>query len=135
MEQYDVIVVGTGEGGSAVATRCAKAGRRVAIIDDEPYGGTCALRGCDPKRVLAGASELVDWHCRMLGHGVTGATSLDWPALMKFKRTFTEPVPQRRDAAFKKLGIATYHGVGRFSSPDRFVADDRQLTAKLFVIA
>ena len=72
MEHYDVIVVGTGEGGSGVATRCAKAGRRVAIIDDDPYGGTCALRGCDPKRVLAGASELVDWHRRMLGHGVTG---------------------------------------------------------------
>ncbi len=135
MEHYDVIVVGTGQGGSGVATRCAKAGRRVAIIDDEPYGGTCALRGCDPKRVLAGASELVDWHRRMLGHGVTGETSLDWSALMTFKRTFTEPVPQRSEAAFKKLGIATYHGVGRFSGPDQFVTDGKELTAKFFVIA
>ena len=135
MEHYDVIVVGTGEGGSAVATRCAKAGRRVAIIDDEPYGGTCALRGCDPKRVLSGASELVDWHRRMLGHGVTGETSLDWSALMTFKRTFTDPVPQGREAAFRKLGIATYHGFGRFSSADQFVADGKELTAKFFVIA
>lgn len=130
-----MIVVGTGEGGSAVATHCAKAGRRVAIIDDEPYGGTCALRGCDPKRVLAAASELVDWNRRMLGHGVTGETSLDWSALMTFKRTFTEPVPQRREAAFKKLGIATYHGVGRFRSPHQFIADGAELTAKFFVIA
>ena len=129
MQRYDVIVVGTGEGGSAVATRCANAGRRVAIIDDEPYGGTCALRGCDPKRVLAGAAELIDWHRRMLGHGVTGETSLDWSALMNFKRSFTEPVSQRREAAFKKLGIATYHGVGRFTSPDKFVADGKELTA------
>jgi glutathione reductase (NADPH) len=135
MEQHDVIVVGTGEGGSAVATRCAKAGRRVAVIDDEPYGGTCALRGCDPKRVLAGASELIDWDHRMLRHGVTGETRLDWSALMAFKRTFTEPVPQRQEAAFKKLGIATYHGVGRFRSPDRFVVDGKELTAKFFVIA
>jgi glutathione reductase (NADPH) len=135
MEHYDVIVVGTGEGGSAVATRCANAGRRVAVIDDEPYGGTCALRGCDPKRVLAGASELVDWNRRMSGHGVTGATSLDWSALMTFKRTFTEPVPARRETKFKKLGIATYHGAGRFNSPDQFVADGKELTAKFFVIA
>lgn len=135
MENYDVIVVGTGEGGSGVATRCAKAGLRVAVIDDEPYGGTCALRGCDPKRVLAGASELVDWDRRMVGHGVSGETSLDWSALMTFKRTFTDPVPQRREASFKRLGIATYHGVGQFSSPDEFVADGKELTAKFFVIA
>ena len=135
MEHYDVIVVGTGEGGSGVATRCAKAGLRVAVIDDEPYGGTCALRGCDPKRVLVGGSELVDWHRRMLGHGVSGDTRLDWSALMTFKRAFTEPVPQRRETAFKKLGIATYHGVGRFSSPDQFAADGKELTANFFVIA
>src|SRR5690348_10412558 len=48
-ESYDLIVIGTGAGGSGVATRCRKAGWRVAIVDDEPYGGTCALRGCDPK--------------------------------------------------------------------------------------
>lgn len=135
MERYDVIVIGTGEAGSPVATRCANAGKRVAIVDDEPYGGTCSLRGCDPKRILVGASELVDWQRRLLGHGVIGPTSLDWSALMAFKRTFTEPVPQRREASFKKLGVATYHGVGRFKSPDRFVVDGKELTARFFVIA
>ena len=40
MESFDLIVVGTGAGGSGVATRCAKAGWQVAVIDDEPYGGT-----------------------------------------------------------------------------------------------
>jgi len=39
MERYDLIVVGTGAGGSGVANRCAEAGWRVAAIDDEPYGG------------------------------------------------------------------------------------------------
>src|ERR1700674_4613801 len=135
MESYDLIVVGTGEGGTGVATRCAKAGWRVAVIDDEPYGGTCALRGCDPKRVLVGASELVDWHRRMVGHGVGGEMGLDWSALMTFKRTFTEPVPPRREAAFKELGIATYHVPGRFIGLDQFVADGKELRAKSFVIA
>jgi glutathione reductase (NADPH) len=95
MQQYDLVVVGTGVSGSGVATRCAEAGWRVAIVDDEPYGGTCELRGCDPKRVLAGVSELVDWQRRMVGRGVSEATTLDWAALMKFKRTFTEPVPAK----------------------------------------
>ena len=135
MERYDLIVVGTGSGGSGAANRCARAGWRVAVIDDEPYGGTCALRGCDPKKVLVGASELVDWHRRMNGRGVSGEPSLDWAALMRFKRTFTEPIAPQREAAFKKLGIDTYHAIGRFIAPDRFVADGKELESKFFVIA
>lgn len=135
MERYDLIVVGTGAGGGGVASRCAKAGWRVAVIDDEPYGGTCALRGCDPKKVLVGISELIDWHRRMSGQGVRGDTVLDWPGLMKFKRTFTEPVPKTQEAAYKKLGIATYHGTGHFTGPDRFAADGKELESKFFVIA
>lgn len=135
MERYDLIVVGTGAGGGGVATRCARAGWRVAVIDDEQYGGTCALRGCDPKKVLVGVSELIDWHRRMTGRGVSGDARLDWPALMEFKRTFTEPVPARQEAGYTKLGIATYHGIGRFTGPDRFSADGTDLESKFFVIA
>jgi len=134
-QRYDLIIVGTGAGGGGVATRCAEAGWRVAVIDDEPYGGTCALRGCDPKKVLVGASELIDWHHRMSGRGASGDARLDWTALMKFKRTFTEPVPNRQEASYKKLGIATYHGTGRFTAGDRFVVDGNELESKFFVIA
>lgn len=135
MERYDLIVVGTGAGGSGAATRCAKAGWRVAVIDDEPYGGTCMLRGCDPKKVLVGVSEVVDWYRRMTGQGVTGEARLDWPALMRFKRTFTEPVPRTQETSYQKLGITTYHGTGHFTGSDRFLADGKELESKFFVIA
>src|SRR6202171_2428786 len=135
MERYDLIVVGTGAGGSSAATRCANAGWRVAVIDDEPYGGTCALRGCDPKKVLVGVSELIDWHCRMTGHGVSGESRLDWPALMRFKRTFTDPVPRQQEEAYRKLGVETRHGVGRFAGADRFLVDGKELESRFFVIA
>jgi glutathione reductase (NADPH) len=95
MDRYDLIVVGTGAGGSGVANRCATEGWRVAVVDDEPYGGTCALRGCDPKKVLVEVSQVVDWQRRMIGRGVSGEATVDWPALMEFKRTFTDPVPSR----------------------------------------
>jgi len=57
--RFDIIVVGTGVAGSAIARRCRAAGRKVAIIDERPFGGTCQLRGCDPKKVLRGAVEPV----------------------------------------------------------------------------
>ena len=136
MERYDLVVVGTGAGGGGAATRCAKAGWRVAIIDDEPYGGTCLLRGCDPKKVLVGVSELVDGYRRMSREGLTADNArLDWPALMRFKRTFTEPVPRQQETSYQKLGIATYHGGGRFTGPDRFLADGKELESKFFVVA
>ncbi len=49
---YDLVVIGTGTAASVAASRCRSAGWRVAVIDHLPFGGTCALRGCDPKKVL-----------------------------------------------------------------------------------
>jgi glutathione reductase (NADPH) len=134
-EPFDLIVIGTGSGGSAPAYRCREAGWRVAVLDDLPYGGTCALRGCDPKKVLVGAAELADWNRRMQGRGMTGDAQISWPELMRFKRTFTDPVPVDREQAFEKAGIATYHGPGRLVSPDKLSVDSEVLEARHFVIA
>ena len=107
-------MIGTGAGGSTVAHKCRKAGWKLAIIDSNPFGGTCALRGCDPKKVLVGAAELIDWNNRMKGKGVSANNEMDWQQLMGFKRTFTEPVPASRENAFTKAGIDTFHGRARF---------------------
>jgi glutathione reductase (NADPH) len=113
-EQFDLIVIGTGAAGSPVAQKCRAAGWQVAIVDSRPFGGTCALRGCDPKKVLVGAAELIDWHTRMQGKGVAADAGADWPALMRFKRTFTDPVPKSKEKGFEEAGIATFHGRARF---------------------
>src|ERR1700735_4759631 len=92
--KFDLIAIGTGSAASAVASRCREAGWQVAIVDSRPFGGTCALRGCDPKKVLVGAAEAIDWTRRMKGKGIQVAKlQIDWPELMRFKRSFTEPVP------------------------------------------
>jgi glutathione reductase (NADPH) len=134
-DQFDLIVLGTGAGGSTPAYTCRSAGWRVAVMDDLPFGGTCGNRGCDPKKVLVGAAEVVSWQRRMRGHGVAGDASIDWPALMRFKRSFTEPVPASREAAFQQAGIETFHGEARFVADDRVAISGRELTAKHFVIA
>ncbi len=66
-KNFDLIVLGTGSAASTVAYKCRSSGWEVAVIDSRLFGGTCALRGCDPKKVLVGATELVDWH-----HGFPG---------------------------------------------------------------
>src|SRR6266852_9227384 len=105
MVAYDLIVIGTGTAAQVAAGRVRKAGRSVAVIDSRPFGGTCALRGCDPKKVLVSAAEAIDRNRLMKGKGIDGAARIDWPELMKFKRSFTEPVPGNRERGFDQAGI------------------------------
>jgi glutathione reductase (NADPH) len=133
---FDVIVIGTGSAASAVALRCREAGWQVAVVDSRPFGGTCALRGCDPKKVLVGAAEAVDWIRRMKGKGIQAEKlQIDWPELMRFKRTFTEPVPKLREEGFAKAGIAAFHGRARFAGPTTVEVGEETLQGRYVVIA
>lgn len=135
-QRFDLIVLGTGTAASTVAYRCRRAGRRVAVIDSRPFGGTCALRGCDPKKVLVGAAEVVDWSRRMTSQGVRGeSTAIEWTDLMRFKRSFTDPVPANREEGFAEAGIATFHGATRFEGPTAVRVGDDILESQHIVIA
>lgn len=125
---FDLIVIGTGVAATTVAYKCKSAGWSVAIIDSRPFGGTCALRGCDPKKVLVGAAEIVESVTRMKNKGISYAdkcesesdssVKIKWNDLMEFKRTFTEPVPENRENSFHKAEITSFHGIAQFTSPN-----------------
>ena len=135
-KQFDLIVIGTGTAASTVASHCRSAGWQVAIIDSRPFGGTCALRGCDPKKVLVGAAELKDWISRMSGHGVhTNDERIDWVELMRFKRTFTDPVPKSQEESFAKVGIVPFHGRARFVDGTAVQIGDDVLEGRHVVVA
>ncbi len=135
-KKFDLIVIGTGAGGSTVAHKCRKEGWDVAIIDSRPFGGTCALRGCDPKKVLVGAADLIDWTRRMEGKGISSkSTEIAWQELMRFKRTFTEPVPENREKGYAKAGIIAYHGRTSFINQTTVRVGDNTLTARFVHIA
>ena len=135
-KNFDLIVIGTGSAASTVAYMCRSAGWEVAVIDSRPFGGTCALRGCDPKKVLVGAAELVDWHNRMTGNGVISKqVKIDWSALMRFKRTFTEPVPDNNEKGFSKAGIDMFHGRARFVGKTSIKVGEDTLSGRHVLIA
>src|SRR6266568_4827342 len=115
---YDLVIVGTGTAAMTAAMRVRAAGWSVAVIDFRPFGGTCALRGCDPKKMLISGAEAVDAGRRMQGHGVPGELRINWPELIAFKRTFTDPVPQKQEAHYAAQGIDAFHGLARFTSAD-----------------
>lgn len=54
---YDLFVIGGGSGGVRAARVAAQAGARVALAEEDRYGGTCVIRGCVPKKLMVFASE------------------------------------------------------------------------------
>ncbi len=134
-QNYDLIVIGAGTGGNGVARMVAAEGWRVAIVDSLPYGGTCALRGCDPKKMLIAVTEGVDWAHNMKGKGLETRISVNWPEMISFKRTFTDNMPPRIESGLKKAGITTLHGEARFTGPNTVEVNGEILRAKYFHIA
>jgi glutathione reductase (NADPH) len=135
MKTYDLVVIGSGTAAQVVSARVRKAERTVAVVDHRPFGGTCALRGCDPKKMLISGAEAIDAAHRMQGHGVIGELRISWPELIAFKRTFTDPVPQKQEARYAALGIDAFHGLARFVGPDVVSVAGQELKARHIVIA
>ena len=134
-KKYDVIVIGTGVAGGKIAAECAKAGKSVAITDSREYGGTCALRGCNPKKVLVNAAEVIHRSRALRNRGLIGDIGVIWPELVNFEKKFTEGVPEYKKKRFKELGVDMYHGEASFTSKDGVVINNEELIAEFIVIA
>ena len=132
----DMIVIGTGSAAQNVAYTCRASGWSVAVVDSRPFGGTCQLRGCDPKKVLVGVAELVDWSRRLQDKGISApGLSIKWPDMMRFKRTFTDPVPEQTEHSFVEAGITVRHGRARFVDRTAVRVGDDTLVGHHTVIA
>ena len=134
-DRYDLVVIGSGTAAQVAAAKVRAAGWKVAVIDHRPLGGTCALRGCDPKKMLIGGAEAIDHVRRMQDKGVTGRTAINWPELMAFKRGFTDPVPGHQEQRYREKGIATYQGRARFTGPHALKVGEDSLQSDHVLIA
>ena len=135
-DSYDLIVIGAGMAGVNAANKCGAAGWRVAIVDELPYGGTCALRGCDPKKILRRGAEIIDAARLLQGKGIDpGGLAIDWADLMGHKRGFTDPVPQNMERGLESNAVETLHGTATFTGPNELQVDGRPLRSERFLIA
>jgi glutathione reductase (NADPH) len=134
-DRFDLVVIGSGTAAQTTIARVRAAGWRVAVVDHRPFGGTCALRGCDPKKMLVSGEEAIETASRMAGHGVEGALRIDWPRLMAFKRSFTGPIPAEQAAHYAEMGVEALRGLARFVGRDAVEVDGRRLDFEHLLIA
>ncbi|MEP4079908.1 dihydrolipoyl dehydrogenase family protein [Haloferula sp.] len=132
---FDVIVIGSGTSAYYCATPLIKAGKRVAIVDERPFGGTCALRGCQPKKYLVANADAVAMARHLVGKGIVESPVTDWKALQALKNEFLEGRSEEEVKDWREAGATPIQGRARFVAEDAIEVDGQRLTAETIVIA
>lgn len=133
---YDLVVLGAGSAGIAMAVRSARHGAKVALIEPGPVGGTCVNVGCVPKKAMWLAAELAE--AQQLARDVgfdSRPGALHWPTFIERRSGYIDNIHASYRRRFDELGIELMEGHGRFLAPDRIGVGDRELAAGRVLIA
>ena len=120
----------------APAGMAKEAGKSVLVIDGRDFGGTCALRGCVPKKVLVAAGEALNIIQDASEHKIDASfNTIDWPALIERKQTFVEGVPQMFEDSLTGRNIDIAHGAAKFTGANQIQVNGATVLGGQFVIA
>jgi len=133
---FDLIVIGGGSGGLAVAEKAAQLGKNVAVIEGNKMGGTCVNNGCVPKKIM--------WYAANLAHAVDDANSFgipaergktDWGRLTSAREEYIRNINQYWNGYVKDSGIKHIQGYAHFVSANIVEANGVRYQADHIVIA
>jgi pyruvate/2-oxoglutarate dehydrogenase complex dihydrolipoamide dehydrogenase (E3) component len=136
-ENFDAIVIGTGQAGPSLAVRLAKAGRKTAIIERKLFGGTCVNVGCIPTKTLVASARAayVARHAADYGVHIEGPINVD---MRKVKARKDAVVAQSNHGVTQWLkgtpGLTVIEGHARFESPHSVRVGERLLQSEQIFI-
>lgn len=134
---YDLIVIGSGAGGSVAATIANSAGKKVALVEAGAMGGECPNIGCIPTKAMIRVAEIYADAKKASDYGLrSGAMGYNYPSIKAWK----DRVVRRTGAAqgkqyYESLGVDVINGEAHFLTPYEITVNRRHYTAKNFVIA
>ncbi len=132
----DLLVLGGGSGGIASATRAARHGAKVAVIEEEYLGGTCVNLGCVPKKIMYNAALIAEALQKASDYGFqTTSKNLNWQLLIEKRNNYIKKLRTSYAARFKELNISTLKGHGHFIASNQLKIDDQVYSAKHIIIA
>lgn len=135
-QHYDLIAIGGGSGGLAVAEQAAQLGRRVAIIEADRLGGTCVNRGCVPKKIMWHAANLASAIADAPDFGILAfSEGLDWQTLVSRRNGYVQAIKEYWVGYTERLGITQINGFGRFLDPHTLEVNGVRYGADHIVIA
>jgi glutathione reductase (NADPH) len=138
MTRYDLdlFVIGGGSGGVRAARVAAEHGARVAIAEEDRWGGTCVVRGCVPKKLLVYAAEARRAIDDARGHGWTiPELRHDWAALVAAKDKEIDRLTGAYAGRLRKAGVEVLDGRAALADPHTVLIAGRTFTAAHILIA
>lgn len=134
---FDLIVIGSGAGGSPAATIAARAGKRVAIIEADRFGGTSPNWSDIPTKALLHAAHLFDQAKHGSRFGIRSSTiGYNYPTIHAWKELAVKRTGAGGNRKFyENQGITTFNGVAHFLSPHEITVNRRHISASHFLIA
>ncbi len=135
---YDLFVIGGGSGGvRAARVAASETGAKVALAEEDRYGGTCVIRGCVPKKLMVFASGYgaLAEDAQAYGWDVT-ASGFDWSVFQGKMLAELDRLEGIYRSLLKNAGVETFDQRARIADPHTVeLADGTRKTAKHILIA
>jgi len=134
-DRYDIVILGAGNAGFGVSQIAHAAGKSIAFVEADEFGGTCPNRGCTPKKVLVAAAQALHEIELAPQHGIeVGPAKLDWAKLIDRKSDMIDFIPGAMEDTAKSRG-AVYKGKASFVDANAIEVNGTRIEADNFVIA
>ncbi|MEZ5720135.1 MAG: dihydrolipoyl dehydrogenase [Burkholderiaceae bacterium] len=136
-KHFDAIILGAGTAGLAALSEVRKHTDNFLIVNDGPYGTTCARVGCMPSKLLIEAANAYHRRGSFDTFGIQGASALsvDFPAVMQRVRAMRDDFVASTLALTDTLGKHSMAGRARLRGPDCVEVNGERLTARAIIIA
>jgi glutathione reductase (NADPH) len=133
---YDLFTIGAGSGGVRASRMAGQFGARVAIAENYRIGGTCVIRGCIPKKLLAYAAHYAEdlEDARGFGWTIEGAT-FSWAALIANKDREIARLSGIYAEALARANVAVIEGTARLIDAHTVAIGERRITARNILVA
>lgn len=115
---YDVIIIGSGQGGNPLATTLARAGWKVAVVEDKYVGGTCVNYGCTPTKTMVASARVAYLARRAADYGVNiPSVTVDLKKVYQRKQTIVDNFRQGSQKGLESTeNLDLYFGTAHFKS-------------------
>jgi pyruvate/2-oxoglutarate dehydrogenase complex dihydrolipoamide dehydrogenase (E3) component len=118
MEDFDAIIIGSGQGGNPLAEALIAAGKKTAMIERQDVGGTCINRGCSPTKTMVASARVAYMARRGGDYGVhTGPVTIDMGKVRERKRAIVSKFRQSREKRLEKAQADLIRGEASFTGP------------------
>ena len=136
VEQFDLVIIGSGPGGYVAAIRASQLGLKVAIVERERLGGICLNWGCIPTKALLRSSEIKHYMDHASAYGLAAEKiSFDLAVVTERSRKVANQLNSGVKGLMKKNKVTVVEGVAVLKSATSVQVGERTLEAKNVIVA